>query len=93
MEDTKMRIDPNDIIGRRVGKLYIESYYGMEYDIIRSGIRTRHWYLCTCDCGNRKLIRRDSLIEGLSKSCGCTNGRAYKGKSPNCVDFNTIEKV
>lgn len=90
MRKNEIRIDPNDIVGKRFGKLYVESYCGIEYDPTNSGIRTRHWYLCTCSCGNQKLIRRDSLIEGLSKSCGCTNGRTNKGKFPNCVNFNTI---
>ena len=93
MRKGKTYTNTNDIVGKGFGRLYVESYYGVEYDHTHSGVRPRHWYLCICDCGNRKLIRRDSLIEGLSKSCGCTNGKAYKGKSPNCVDFNTIEKV
>lgn len=93
MRKGKIYTNTNDIVGKRFGRLYVESYCGTEYDLTHSGIRTRHWYLCTCDCGNRKLIRRDSLIRGLSKSCGCTNGKAHKGKSPNCVDFSTIEKV
>lgn len=28
-------------------------------------------YLCKCDCGNERVIRRTSLTTGNSKSCGC----------------------
>lgn len=31
-------------------------------------------YLCACDCGKTKIIRRYSLMRGDSKSCGCRQG-------------------
>lgn len=80
MRKHEIRINVDDIVGKKIGKLYVESYYGVEYDPTLSGVRTRHWYLCTCDCGNQKLIRRDSLINESSKSCGCTNGHYHRGK-------------
>ena len=30
-------------------------------------------WLCLCDCGTKKVIGRNSLISGNSKSCGCFN--------------------
>lgn len=30
-------------------------------------------YLCHCSCGNKKIIRIDSLRRGITKSCGCIN--------------------
>jgi hypothetical protein len=30
---------------------------------------TRWW--CECICGTKKLVRRDSLLKGSVKSCGC----------------------
>ena len=30
-----------------------------------------HIYLCECECGNIKYIRKDSLKRGITKSCGC----------------------
>ncbi|WP_304068190.1 AP2 domain-containing protein [Megamonas hypermegale] len=29
------------------------------------------WLLCRCDCGNIKEIRKQSVINGITKSCGC----------------------
>ena len=31
----------------------------------------RRRYLCLCDCGNKKVIQRSSLISGGTTSCGC----------------------
>ena len=31
----------------------------------------RRRYLCLCDCGNKKVIERTSLISGGTTSCGC----------------------
>ena len=32
--------------------------------------RSSRWW-CKCDCGNRKIIRTSSLLDGAIKSCGC----------------------
>lgn len=29
------------------------------------------WYNCRCSCGNKKQIRRDYLLNGHTRSCGC----------------------
>lgn len=29
------------------------------------------YYLCRCDCGAEKVVRKDQLTRGISKSCGC----------------------
>lgn len=65
------KIDVNDIVGKKFGSLTVVSYAGREYDEYKNVICRRHYYLCKCDCGNEKRIRRCSLIYGLSKSCGC----------------------
>ena len=38
--------------------------------IIRNKKR-RILLLCLCDCGNLRIVRRDNLLSGHSKSCGC----------------------
>ena len=35
-------------------------------------------YKCLCDCGNRKVIRRDSLLNGTTQSCGCLQKERVK---------------
>lgn len=31
----------------------------------------RKYFLCLCDCGEKKLVRRDHLKSGKTTSCGC----------------------
>ena len=30
-------------------------------------------WLCICDCGNKKIVSKYSLLSGFTKSCGCLN--------------------
>lgn len=75
-----MRINKNDIIGFRYGKLTIVEYIGSWKDTYvtkdnKTTSKLRHVYLAKCDCGNTKLVRRDAFLEGLNKSCGCGYGK------------------
>ncbi|MEG6615386.1 hypothetical protein V6C27_02940 [Peptococcaceae bacterium 1198_IL3148] len=38
---------------------------------IKSGNRYRKYWLCICECGNKKDVRTDSLTSGNVRSCGC----------------------
>lgn len=29
-------------------------------------------YLCRCDCGTERIVRRENLLDGRSSSCGCS---------------------
>lgn len=31
----------------------------------------RYFYLFECDCGNKRIIRKDIVISGQARSCGC----------------------
>ena len=61
--------DPNDIIGKRFGRLTVVElaevrrleYHGHNY----------YYYRCTCECGGEKVVYRDSLKRGITRSCGC----------------------
>jgi hypothetical protein len=48
------------IIGKKFGKWTVIKYF------CQGG-----YYFCHCKCGTRKAVRRDGLITGKSKSCGC----------------------
>ena len=48
-----------DLTGKVVGRLTVVSYVG-----------NRKW-LCFCTCGNSTEIAGQSLVRGVSKSCGC----------------------
>ena len=28
------------------------------------------WYRCRCECGNETVVRRSSLVNGSTRSCG-----------------------
>ena len=71
----KIRINTNDIVGMKFegSWLTVVEYEGQRYESCDSeyGERLRHFYLCKCDCGNYKIVKRDCLLFGLTKSCGC----------------------
>ena len=75
MKRGKIRIDVNDIIGKRLGKLKVISYYGHSYSITRGGNRLRHFYWCQCECGKVYLVQRDPLVAEIIHSCGCGRGK------------------
>ena len=57
-----------DLIGRRFGRLSVVSPapayvspHGVRHPVL----------LCRCDCGNEVRARRDRLLDGSSRSCGC----------------------
>lgn len=52
----------NDIIGKRYGNLIV---------IKKIENSQKNDFLCKCDCGTEKVICKSSLINGLTKSCGC----------------------
>lgn len=39
------------------------------------------YWLCVCDCGNFKEVRRDGLLSGKSNSCGCYHKDMVKTKN------------
>ena len=53
-----------DFTGKRFGRLIV-----LNFDKITTK-KTRYW-LCKCDCGNKKSVVDYNLISGGVKSCGC----------------------
>ncbi len=44
------------------------------------GAKDRGMYLCRCVCGTEKLCRREMLVSGDSKSCGCWKRELHRKK-------------
>lgn len=61
-----------DITGQRFSRLVV-----LKMDRIEKG--TTFW-LCRCDCGKEKIIRKASLISKQTKSCGCLKSEKFFGK-------------
>lgn len=53
-----------DLTGQRFGKWTV-----IKFDH-RKG--KSYYWLCRCECGEEKIVRSDGLINGRSKSCGCS---------------------
>lgn len=59
-----------DLTGQRFGRLVVVSYS-------HSKCGQTYWE-CNCDCGNKTIVQRASLIKGYTKSCGCYNADKQK---------------
>ena len=65
---------PVDIIGRRYGKLQVLSKIG-------DGVASKSSYVCKCDCGNKVVVKYQSLINPKGRrSCGCAEFTDLTGK-------------
>jgi len=71
------------IIGKKFNRLTVVEF--TEYEKITHPNRTiiHQKWLCQCDCGNTKIVRRNNLVSGNTKSCGCLvheKNQKLKGK-------------
>ncbi|MCD8159271.1 MAG: hypothetical protein LUD77_10395 [Clostridiales bacterium] len=64
--DEYSRIDPDDIVGKRFGKLVVE-----KMEVYKNH---KYYYRCKCDCGKEPLIHRGRILFGAT-SCGCDTPR------------------
>ena len=46
-------------------------------------------WLCKCQCGKKKIVMKNSLLRGTSRSCGCLQRELAKKKSKNKPSFFT----
>jgi hypothetical protein len=60
----KLEIKSGDKYGRLTIIKEVEKY-------IQPNGNTRRQFMCSCECGNEKIILVDSLRSGSIKSCGC----------------------
>lgn len=72
------------VIGKKFNKLIVESYHGLDR-------HNKAKFLCTCDCGNKKIINISSLKRNLTKSCGCAGGFTFEMATLNAI-YELIER-
>jgi len=65
------KVQQSDLSGKRFGRLTV-----LQRSAVHK-VRGSIW-LCQCDCGALKQIRQNSLVLGLTKSCGCLNRNTDK---------------
>lgn len=65
-----------DFVGRKFGRLTVLKIVGMAENYQKI-------YLCKCDCGTVKKIRRGALRSGATVSCGCYNREKILGNKNN----------
>lgn len=68
-----------DLTGQKIGRLVVIKR--IESIIQKNGKPVTRW-LCQCECGNKKIVRADSLGRG-TKSCGCLKHELSKEQHTN----------
>jgi hypothetical protein len=58
-----------DLVGKKFGRLTVESYNGMHSP--KGKTNKQHKWNCLCECGNRVVVRGNGLKTGTTQSCGC----------------------
>ena len=67
--------------GDRFGRLtLVELDHTQKYKSPKGVAHNIEFYLCVCDCGNTKIVNKQSLIYGKCKSCGCLEHENQKSK-------------
>ncbi len=59
--------DKYDLIGKKIGRLTPMEFLG----VVEVGTERRASYLCSCECGNEKIVTAKNLKSERVKSCGC----------------------
>ena len=73
--NSPFRHPPRDLIGRRVNKLVVL------YPAVSVSRKGHRCWTCQCDCGGRKDIYENSILDYSAKSCGCIGAATTHGLS------------
>lgn len=71
-----------DLTGQKFGRLTVLKRAD-------NGKNKQSYWLCLCDCGNKKIVRRDSLISNKTISCGCLQKENSKKANTKHGFYNT----
>ncbi len=73
-----------DITGKVFGRLTVVGF--------SHRYKSDYYWNCICECENTKIIKRGSLISGVTKSCGClSKEKSTKHNLCNTSTYNTWE--
>lgn len=79
----KLALFPKDLLGLRFGRWLViapaPSFPGEKSPV----------WLCRCDCGPEKPVRRCSLVDGSSRSCGCLLREGHNNRTHSLSDTPT----
>lgn len=77
----------SDISGNVYGRWTVLSFSHMDK-------HSKSMWLCECICGKKKVVYRDSLVKGKSKSCGCLrNDYQANHRGPNSTSWKGGRKI
>ena len=77
----------NDLTNKKFGRLKVIEHYG-------SNKNGRALWLCQCDCGNKKVVLGNSLLNNATVSCGCYNSeQAKKRRTKHSMSYSNLYKV
>ncbi|MFY8264034.1 hypothetical protein ACOT7R_14155 [Clostridium perfringens] len=76
-----------NLIGNKIGLLTV-----LDKKSEKINGTSRVYYLCKCECGNKKWIRSDALKSGRTTSCGCKNEKNIIGKKFGKLTVIKLEK-
>ena len=66
-----MIFNPLDIIGKKYGNLFVQQFTESHPKNPYKTGRIEYFYICQCKCGKLHKAKRNNLITGHTKSCGC----------------------
>lgn len=69
------------MIGRRFGRLVVLK---LDEKVTASNKNNAKSYVCRCDCGNTKTVRKSNLMQGNTTSCGCKVKETCKRTGEGC---------
>lgn len=75
-----------DLTGQRFGRLTVIKR--VENKTYPSGQKKVEW-LCKCECGKETTVSSQCLLNGHTKSCGCTKGEFIRQKKATHKESNT----
>lgn len=78
-----------DLTGRRFGRLTVRAFAGRRPRQHEPHVRDPMW-TCDCECGAVHVVRANSLITGLTRSCGCLMRDMLRGRGRGRKEHDRI---